>query len=158
MAKTKQVETRSSTSAVAPLVWRSDDPWPRMMQWIDAWLPADVGWRTHPHSLRMEEIETEDTLTLRIEFPGVNPESDIDIAIDNGHLTVSGRRQQSEQTPQRSEFYYGEFLRSVPLPSGVDEGSVTADYTDGILEVKMHLADGKQHVRHVPIAVNNGKG
>lgn len=152
MSKTKEMRETTSMSNGIPVLWRSEEPWPRMMQWLDTWFPADVAWRTHPHSLRVEEIHGDDALTLRIEFPGVDPDKDIDVTVDNGHLTVSGRRREAAEAPHRSEFYYGEFLRSIPLPSGVDEGSVSARYADGILEITMGMTDGHKGQRHIPIA------
>lgn len=41
----------------------------------------------------------------------------------------------------RSEFRYGPFSRSVPLPDDVKEGDIKATYSDGVLEVPAHLSD-----------------
>ncbi|WP_082049643.1 Hsp20/alpha crystallin family protein [Arthrobacter sp. SPG23] len=39
----------------------------------------------------------------------------------------------------RSEFRYGPFGRSVPLPDDVKEGDIKATYSDGVLEVPANL-------------------
>ena len=123
----------------------------RVMDWIDAWLPTDVAWRNHPLPLRMEEIKQDGQLIVRVEIPGIDPEKDIDIVIHDGSLTVSGRRVESEQTAQRSEFSYGEFMRMVTLPRGVDEESAKASYQGGILEITMATTGVEAAPRHVPI-------
>ena len=40
-------------------------------------------------------------------------------------------------TGYRSEFRYGAFTRTLPLPEGCTEADVTATYHDGILEVRV---------------------
>ena len=123
----------------------------KVMDWIDTWLPTEVSWRTHPFPLRMEEIRQDGTLILRMEIPGVDPDEDIDVVIDDGTLTVSGRRAERDQAAQRSEFAYGEFVRMVALPRGVDEESVHASYQGGILEITMGITDAMTSPRHIPI-------
>lgn len=152
MSKVQEKKSAVESPAMAPVLWNPEDRWPRMMQWLDAWLPTDVGWRLQPHTLRMEEFQQDGTLTLRIEFPGIDPDKDVDITIDSGILTVTGRRSESDQSPQHSEFYYGEFFRSVPLPRGIDEGSVNATYDNGILEITMRMPEANGQKRHVPVA------
>lgn len=124
----------------------------KVMDWIDAWLPGDALWRTHPFPLRMEEIRQDGQWILRVEVPGVDPDKDIDVAIDRGTLTVSGRRVESEQDVDRSEFSYGEFMRIVTLPRGVDEESVKASYRGGILDIRMDINAARADPTHVPIA------
>jgi HSP20 family protein len=121
------------------------------MQWLGSWLPADLGWWNQPHPLRMEESRQDGTLTLRLEVPGVDPARDIDIVIDDGVLSVSGRRSVSDEAPHRSEFHYGEFVRTVTLPRGADEDSAHASYHEGILEITMTVPEGLGVVRRVPI-------
>jgi len=121
------------------------------MQWWDAWWPADLNWRNQPEPVRMEEYRSDGMLTLRMEVPGVDPDRDMDIHIDDGTLTVAGRRCESEQVPERSEFHYGEFVRRVVLPRGVDEESVKARYHEGILEITMAMPEGTGIPRRVPV-------
>jgi HSP20 family protein len=89
--------------------------------------------------IRVEEFVRDDQLVIRAEAPGVDPDRDIEITVDEGMLTVSVERREetTEETEgrKRSEFRYGSFRRMLPIPKGVDEHMVTATYTDGILEV-----------------------
>lgn len=123
----------------------------KVMDWIDAWLPTEVARRHHSFPLRMEQIRQDGRLIVRIEAPGIDPPKDIDIVIDSGTLTISGRRIESEETAERSEFSYGEFMRMITLPRGVVEESVTAFYRSGILEISMELDDAAATPRHVPV-------
>lgn len=40
------------------------------------------------------------------------------------------------------ESRYGSFRRRIPLPEGVDESKIKAEYKDGIMEITVHGAAG----------------
>lgn len=109
--------------------------WPaRWRRWLD--VDAD------PESfMRVEEVHEDNTLVVRAEMPGVDPEKDVEVSVEEGVLHISAKRQEKAEHKEkgwvRSEFRYGEFRRDLTLPAGVDEGSVKADYRDGILEVRI---------------------
>ncbi|HET6696449.1 MAG TPA: Hsp20/alpha crystallin family protein [Gaiellaceae bacterium] len=92
------------------------------------WLPAVDVW------------ETEGELMLSFDLPGI-PEQDIAIELNDNVLTVSGQR--SRETEQSTERYYrferrfGSFSRSVTLPPGVQEDAVSANYDNGVLEIRV---------------------
>lgn len=82
-------------------------------------------------------------LHVRLELPGIDPDADVDIEVDNGVLRVSGERR-SEETKEdngwsRKEMRYGRFERRVALPDGVDAEAVRATYDAGILDVTVPL-------------------
>lgn len=150
MPKTN-VLSKETTEVSAPTLLRVEDPWPRMAHWLDSIFPVDLTWRGRPHLLRVEEIQRDGSVILRVEAPGVDPEKDLDITVDEGYLTISGRREIRETEPSRSEFYYGEFVRTLPLPTGVDPKSISAEYANGILEIKLKRVNGQGKARHIPI-------
>lgn len=93
-------------------------------------------------SIRVEEIHEDDSLVVRAELPGVDPDKDIDVSISDGVLHIGATR--SERTEKkskdhsfRSEFRYGSFSRNMTLPRGVEAKSVKAEYKDGVLEVRI---------------------
>lgn len=94
--------------------------------------------------LRVEEYAEDGSLVVRAEMPGIDPDKDVEISMHDGMLHIRAqRRDVSEHTDKkeyRSEFHYGMFERTLPLPAGVAEGDVTATYKDGILEVRMPKA------------------
>lgn len=95
--------------------------------------------------LRVEEYVDGQTHVVRAEMPGVDPDKDVDISIVDGKLHITASREekdeQKEKDTYRSEFRYGSFSRIVPLPAGATEADVTASYTDGVLEIRVPLAD-----------------
>ena len=92
------------------------------------WLPAVDVW------------ETDSELVLSFDLPGI-PEDKITIELDDNVLTVSGERQRTHEHSSerfyRFERRYGTFSRSVTLPTGVNDTDISADYKDGVLEVRV---------------------
>lgn len=92
------------------------------------WLPAVDVW------------ETEDELVLSFDLPGI-AEDKVAVELDDNVLTVSGERdrtsEHSSERFYRFERRFGTFSRSVTLPAGVNEQDIKADYTNGVLEVRV---------------------
>ncbi len=90
------------------------------------WVPALDVW------------ETDEELVYSFDLPGV-PQDKIAIEFDDGALTVSAERERTEEVKQdrfyRFERRHGTFARSIGLPPGATEDSISADYKDGVLEV-----------------------
>jgi len=83
-------------------------------------------------------IEEKDRFVLRADVPGVKTE-DIEVAMDNGILSVSGERHAIAPTDdsgvQRIERATGRFLRRFTLPDTANAESISAKSRNGILEV-----------------------
>ena len=79
-------------------------------------------------------------VVLKLEVPGIN-EKDLDIRVENNTLTVKGERkfekEEKEENFRRVERRYGSFVRSFTLPTTVDSEGITADYTAGVLKLKL---------------------
>ena len=106
--------------------------------------------------LRLEEFRDGDELVVRSELPGIDPENDLDISVADGVLTITAQRQErSEQKGKeeyRSEFRYGSFTRSIPLPPGVKEEDIKASYKDGILEIRVPVgAEQESGAKKIPV-------
>ncbi len=93
-------------------------------------------WANH---LRIEEERRDDSLVVRAEMPGIDPDRDVTIEVADGLLTIHAERREEERTETDgrvvSEFRYGTFSRTLPVPMGVTAEDVVATYRDGILEV-----------------------
>lgn len=92
------------------------------------WVPAVDVW------------ETEAELVYAFDLPGI-PEDEISVELDEGSLIVTGERERVDETKDdrfyRYERRFGSFARTVGVPQGVTEDDVTAEYRDGVLEVKV---------------------
>ncbi|WP_433876013.1 Hsp20/alpha crystallin family protein [Sinomonas atrocyanea] len=126
-----------------------------LTRWFDARRsPFDLlerlfdGDRDAPGAIRVEEVVDGDSLLVRAELPGVDPEKDVDISVRNGSLLISAQRQERKEEKEkggyRSEFRYGSFSRTLPLPEGATEQDIQATYTDGVLEVRVPVPEQKQ--------------
>lgn len=88
----------------------------------------------------VDVAEEGDRIILRAELPGMKQEN-IDISFAEGMLTIKGERQfekkSDESNYHRIERAYGTFVRSFTLPRSADAASITAQYTDGVLEIEV---------------------
>ena len=88
----------------------------------------------------MDLTETDDHLVLRADLPGLDKD-DVKIEVTDGVLTISGERK-AEQEERTDGFYrveraFGAFSRSMSLPEHVDAEKVSADFDNGVLEVRI---------------------
>jgi HSP20 family protein len=111
-----------------------------------------------PAPIRVEEFVDGKTLVVRAEMPGVDPDKDVEITLDDGYLNIRAERQEKEEHQDkgsyRSEFRYGSFSRSIMLPEGVKDEDIKASYKDGVLEVRTPLpepAAGTTEPKKLPI-------
>jgi HSP20 family protein len=92
------------------------------------WIPA------------MDLVETDDHFVLKADLPGLK-EEDVNIEVEENVLTVSGERKAEHEDKRegyvRVERSYGSFRRSLTLPEGVDAEAVTANFDNGVLEVRI---------------------
>ncbi|HET7516497.1 MAG TPA: Hsp20/alpha crystallin family protein [Actinomycetes bacterium] len=103
---------------------------------------------------RVDEYLDDDTLVIRAELPGIDPEKDVEITIGDGMLHIHAERRQEEKLEDkdmyRSELRYGVFTRTLPLPAGVGEQDIDASYKAGILEIRIPV-DQKKAATKVPV-------
>ena len=87
--------------------------------------------------------ETADELVLTADLPGFNEES-IEIGLEKGVLTLSGRLAEEPGTGDRRyhlrERRLYRFQRSFRLPATISASAVTATFNNGVLHVHMPKA------------------
>lgn len=117
-----------------------------MFAWPD-WLAEQLETFTETGYIPVEEFRDDDTYVIRAELPGVDPDRDIEITVQDAVLHVRAERREEDTTEQpqyvRKEIRYGSFVRNIPLPAGCSEDAVTAEYGDGILTVRLPIAEEK---------------
>src|SRR4051794_25746243 len=101
---------------------------------------AGNGGQTRRWVPAMDLLETADHFVLRADLPGMRQE-DVAIELEDNVLTISGERKAEHEDRQegyyRVERAFGGFSRSLTLPRGIDASAVTADFNDGVLEVRI---------------------
>jgi HSP20 family protein len=118
----------------------------RWMEWLDWPMVASMG--RGDHLLRVEEFRKNGDLVIRAEMPGIDPDKDVDIQVRDHVLEIRAERTEREEHEgkgeYRSEFRYGSFFRTVSLPTGAKEADIKANYHDGILEVRVPIAESTE--------------
>lgn len=143
----------SPTTSTETSLTRTRYVWPRFTDWLDTLVPSDISWRTgFPHSIRIEEFTKNGDFMIRAELPGIDPDKDVHVNVKDGMLTIEGNREERTESDQRSEFFYGRFMRTLSLPSGTTSSDIHASYKDGILEIKIPMKEATERSESIPIA------
>ncbi|MEQ9403213.1 MAG: Hsp20/alpha crystallin family protein [Cyclobacteriaceae bacterium] len=89
---------------------------------------------------KVDIAETDSEFEIQFHIPGVKKE-EINIDLNENELTISGERkfenEKSEKNFHTVESYFGSFRRSFFLPDSVNRDKVDANYTDGVLSIKL---------------------
>lgn len=121
--------------------------WDRIPREVNGWAPS------------IDIFEKNDNFEVKVELPDVKKE-DIDLSLSEGTLTIKGERSPESSVKDEdyyhSEIVYGNFYRSIVLPSSVDTKNVEAVYEDGILRITLQRAP-EAKPKKVNIQVNKGK-
>lgn len=122
----------------------------RLFDWPDLWPDA-----FDDSEMRVEEFREGNELVVRAEMAGIDPEKDVEISIADDRLHIRAERREETKSEDakgyRSEFRYGSFSRSLPLPAGATEEDVKASYTDGILEIRIPIDGERAEAKKIPV-------
>lgn len=104
--------------------------------------------------------ESPDTIKLRMELPGIEPQ-DIDVKVTAEAVAIRGERKSEikrdeHQGIHRSEFRYGSFQRVIPLPGRVQNDQVQAEFKNGVLCLTLPKAEEEKN-RVVTVNLLNGQ-
>jgi HSP20 family protein len=98
-------------------------------------------------SPQVETFQRGDNIIVRADLPGLNKD-DVNVEVNDGVLTISGERKDEHEENRegfyRSERSYGQFVRSIPLPEGVNEEQCDATFKDGVLEISFTVPKQEQ--------------
>ena len=146
--KSKEKETKSVT-AWNPFMglsrWETDmdrmmsDFFHRRMRpwWPEGRLGAEPMEITAP---AVDLYEERGDIVVKAELPGME-KNEIEVNLTDHHLTIKGEKKKEEEVKEenyyRSERSYGSFVRSLELPADVRGDKATANFKNGILEVRL---------------------
>lgn len=85
-------------------------------------------------------IEQDTQFLIELAAPG-NKKEDFEIEIEDGILSISSSNKEDntseKETFTRHEFSYNSFRRSFTIPESVDNSSIEASYSEGVLLIKL---------------------
>lgn len=128
------------------------DEWTRELPF--RWpLFAGRGW-SGAGIIPVDEYQEEGALVVRAELPGIDPENDVELTVTDHMLHIEAERREEEQAKEkgyaRHEVRCGSFSRTLPLPEGVTDADITANYKDGMLEIRIPTPEAEP-ARKIPI-------
>ncbi len=108
---------------------------------LENWFNAEEQ-LVHPVHVNISESDT--ALNVQAEVPGFEPK-DIEISLEPARLTISGRRESSQEQKAKGKVIYkelcsSEMLRAIDLPVEVDPEKTKATLKNGVLELEMPKA------------------
>ena len=155
MAERKDVTVIEKERAAAKAERAGMRPFDELERWYEGFLPR--GWLSPPplHWPRfgragalfahrvpaVDIIDRDDEVIVRAEVPGVRKE-DVKVSLSESTITIEGHTEHEEEE-KRTDYYchemtYGDFKRTIELPTGVDAARAQAKMKDGVLDI--HLA------------------
>jgi HSP20 family protein len=103
--------------------------------------PVEYGAAAEAPAVKIDVTEQDKQFLVHAELPGMKKE-DIHVHIDGPVVSISAERKQEKEVKDgdrvlRTERYFGKVSRSFQLDSDIDEGSASARYNDGVLELSL---------------------
>lgn len=135
------------------------EQWCELNSVMDHWLndsftelktPSDNVWTPVT-----DVTEFKNELVFTTELPGFQ-KNDVDIAIHNGHLTITAERKCEDDKDTKKhciERWYGKFYRSFLMPESADPGKISAKLEDGVLTIKVQKKE-EAKPRQIDISVS----
>jgi HSP20 family protein len=137
LPKTRRIETTSWPSFVDK--WLTRDLW-----------PAFYGSDSHFSVPAVNILEDEKEYRIELVAPGID-KKDVGINLENEILTISSEKESKNEEHEgkymRKEFNYTSFSRSFVIPEEVDSEKISAEHTNGILNI--HLPKKEEELKRV---------
>jgi HSP20 family protein len=100
---------------------------------FDVPMPSRFGGSGWPHT---DVVESDQEYRVTAELPGLE-EKDVELTFQDGVLTLKGEKkvEHNGEGARYTERWHGLFQRSISVGSDVDEGRVSASFSNGVLTV-----------------------
>jgi HSP20 family protein len=113
--------------------WMS--PFEEMGRWGEAFTP------------RVDVSEEDNQIVVSAELPGMD-QKDIDVTVTRDSIRIAGEKKHEEEKEERGyyrrETSYGSFERVIDLPSEVDEDKAEAEFSKGVLKIRLPKSEQAQ--------------
>jgi HSP20 family protein len=102
-----------------------------------------LGTAARPAAMPLEAWRQDGEFVVEFDLPGVDPET-IDVGVERNVLTV--RAERHTHRPEQAEVVAAErpegvFSRELILGDALDTGKIEADYADGVLTLRVPMAE-----------------
>lgn len=109
---------------------------------IDDFINQDWNLKT-PGSTTLPAVNIKDLdaqFEIELAVPGMK-KSDFEIEVEDGLLSISSSLEEEQVTEKgkftRREFSYNSFKRTFTIPESVDPSNIEAQYSDGVLQLRL---------------------
>ncbi len=129
---------RASSTGGTDLFDRFFEDWPEIFR-----RPVLLWPERHIGEFNVEEFTEDGSFVVRAELPGIDPDRDVELTVQDNVLHIHAERHEEEKAAGRDyvrrEVRYGSFDRELPLPSGATDKDVKATYAEGMLEIRVPI-------------------
>jgi HSP20 family protein len=116
-----------------------------------------LGTPARPAAMPIDAFRKGDTFVVQFDLPGVDAAS-IELTVEQNVLTVHAERKRTDEEAVEmllGERPHGTFSRQLFLGETLDTDHIEANYADGVLTIRLPIAE-KAKPRRVEINVGNG--
>jgi len=95
--------------------------------------------------MAIDMYEEGQNIIAEMNLAGVDPEK-VNVSVEGNYLRITSEREEESEKKEKhfysKEIRRGSFERAVRIPENIDEGSVTAEYSQGVLKVILPKKEG----------------
>jgi len=89
---------------------------------------------------RVDVKEEDNNVVVAAELPGMD-QKDIDVTVTHDSVRIAGEKKHEEEKEEKGYYHretsYGSFERVIDLPTEVDENKAEAEFSKGVLTIKL---------------------
>lgn len=113
----------------------------------------ESSWFEPEGELAVDVYQTNGEIVIQSTIAGVNAD-ELDIAIENDIVTISGERRNPNEEEDKSYFYqecyWGPFSRQIILPEEIDTSRIEASMKDGVFTLRLPKLE-RQKVKRIKV-------
>lgn len=129
---------------------RPFDEMRRMME--DFWMAPleEMGRWSETFIPKVDVKEKDNQVLVSAELPGID-QKDVDVTVTRDTVRIAGEKKHEEEKEERGyyrrETSYGSFERVIDLPAEIDENKAEAEFSNGVLTIKLPKSEQAQAQR-----------